>query len=864
MIKKLSAILLTLCMVIIQLSPLQVNALVVTNELKVSSELTQWVLDEPTNTLYAISETGRNLLFINSTTMSIEKSLALSGKPTDIIKDNGKLYIALDNIKQIAVVDMASRTITETLNTSSDPYRIEKDRDKIYYTQYDQWCNIYEYNLITNTDHTISMGSVSEPDIAINPNDHILYIGESGSSGSNMTYYSTSDNKVIGKTNYNGGYGFSFPSRCTIFDGTNVYYAGRDFNMEDPTRHNGDFGGTENVIYVNKGLVYTNKSIYNKDTHIKLGDYGANVNLVEASDNTLYIYSKDKGSIKRFNDSNNLINSSNVISVISGSAAAALQDTEQSIQMNSGMSSLQMKSKLIQWVLDEPTNTLYGISQEDKTLFFINAQTLNLEKSLTFTSRPTDIIKDGENLYIALDDVNQIAIVNMASRTSTGTLYTSSDPYRIEKDGDKIYYTERDQWCDIYEYNLITNTDRTISVGTVNQPDLAINTEDHILYIGDSGLSASQMIYYSTIDNKIIGKTNYIGGNGVAYPGRYTIFDGEKVYFAGFDFDKQDPTHILGNYGKENIIFAKYGCVATKTRIYDSETHSLIAYGDNINLYEISEQIVMYYYSEMENTILRVDLSKISFVEFNSQGGSKVEDIIADNNTTIKAPTAPTKTGYTFGGWYKEAACVNAWNAATDKVASNTTLYAKWIVNPSVPTLVKGVSPSYNSINISWNGVTGVTGYEIYRSTSSAGKYILVATSAATSYNNTTLTAGTTYYYKVRAYKLVATTKVYGNFTTIVSAKPVPSVPANFRAVRASSRSIKLTWSGVTGASGYEVYRSTYSTGTYSLVKSTTTLYFTNTSLKTGTTYYYKVRSYRNVGTTKVYSGWTVVRYARP
>lgn len=258
--KKLSILLLIL-FIAIQLSPLQVKASTISNELKTSSELTQWILDEPTNTLYAISKTGKNLIFINSTTMSIEKNLNLNGSPTDIIKDNGKLYIALDDINQIAIVDMTSKTITETLYTSSDPYSIVKDEDKIYYAERNQWCNIYQYSLATNIDQKISMDSVSQPDLAINTKDHILYIGESGSSGSDMIYFSTIDNKIIGKTKYDRGYGFPYPGRYTLFDGINVYYAGRDFKPDDPVRFNGDFGSPENVIYVNNGLVYTNKSI---------------------------------------------------------------------------------------------------------------------------------------------------------------------------------------------------------------------------------------------------------------------------------------------------------------------------------------------------------------------------------------------------------------------------------------------------------------------------------------------------------------------------------------------------------------------------------------------------------------------------
>jgi uncharacterized repeat protein (TIGR02543 family) len=105
-----------------------------------------------------------------------------------------------------------------------------------------------------------------------------------------------------------------------------------------------------------------------------------------------------------------------------------------------------------------------------------------------------------------------------------------------------------------------------------------------------------------------------------------------------------------------------------------------------------------------------------------------------------------TKTGYTFGGWYKEVGCLNAWAFITDKVTANTTLYAKWIVvAPGIPTSLKAISSSYNSINTSWGGVTGANGYEVYRAASSTGTYTLVSTTTATSYNNTGLATNSTY-----------------------------------------------------------------------------------------------------------------------
>jgi fibronectin type 3 domain-containing protein len=198
------------------------------------------------------------------------------------------------------------------------------------------------------------------------------------------------------------------------------------------------------------------------------------------------------------------------------------------------------------------------------------------------------------------------------------------------------------------------------------------------------------------------------------------------------------------------------------------------------------------------------------------------------------------------------------------KVYSNYSAIVTAKPIPAVPSSVKAASSSYNSVRTSWTAVSGASGYEVYRATSSTGTYSLAGSTTSTSYTNTGLTTNKPYYYKIRAYRTVGSMKVYSNYSTVVTAKPVPTVPTNFKATRISSTSLKLTWVSVSGASGYELYRSTSFSGTYNLLKSTTSLYYTNSSLTTGKTYYYKLRAYRTVGTTKVYSGWTTIISAKP
>ena len=68
-------------------------------------------------------------------------------------------------------------------------------------------------------------------------------------------------------------------------------------------------------------------------------------------------------------------------------------------------------------------------------------------------------------------------------------------------------------------------------------------------------------------------------------------------------------------------------------------------------------------------------------VTFNSQGGSVVSSQTVDHGGKATEPMAPTKTGHTFGGWYKESGCTNVWDFTTDTVTADVTLYAQWTIN---------------------------------------------------------------------------------------------------------------------------------------------------------------------------------------
>lgn len=176
------------------------------------------------------------------------------------------------------------------------------------------------------------------------------------------------------------------------------------------------------------------------------------------------------------------------------------------------------------------------------------------------------------------------------------------------------------------------------------------------------------------------------------------------------------------------------------------------------------------------------------------------------------------------------------------------------VTAPQTPAGVKAVSADHDKVKVTWNKVSQAAGYEVYQNSK---KITDVKTN---SYTKTKLTTGTKYTYKVRAYKLNGTKKVYSGYSKNVTATPNLSTVSNVKVKNSSKKSAKITFKKVNGASGYVIYRATKKNGKYkavSTLKKGTAVSYTNKKLKKKSTYYYKVRAYKKVGKKTVYGSYS-------
>ena len=235
----------------------------------------------------------------------------------------------------------------------------------------------------------------------------------------------------------------------------------------------------------------------------------------------------------------------------------------------------------------------------------------------------------------------------------------------------------------------------------------------------------------------------------------------------------------------------------------------------------------------------------------------------ASGVTTANGTKFPATTNsYVQTGLPAATTCyyvVTALNSAGESVAS-TQVSAATASAPPVPTVTAaptGMSAvgGTQQATVSWSAVSGATSYNLYWSktagvTTATGTKIAGATSPAV---QTGLSDSTTYYYIVTAVNGVGESAASVQVAaTTLTPVPVPTAPAAPTGVSASggANQVSVSWSTVSGATSYNLYRSTTSgvtTSTGTKIAGVTSPYV-NTGLSAGATYYYVVTAVNSVG----------------
>ena len=156
---------------------------------------------------------------------------------------------------------------------------------------------------------------------------------------------------------------------------------------------------------------------------------------------------------------------------------------------------------------------------------------------------------------------------------------------------------------------------------------------------------------------------------------------------------------------------------------------------------------------------------------------------------------------------------------------------------PSAPTSLTAFT-NCEEVTLTWSASSGATNYNVKRSTSSGTNYAVIASTSATSYTDTNVLRGATYYYVVSGVNAGGE----GPNSTEVSAAPAPPPVPTIVTVVSNYGQVALTWSIVPCPNiTYNVKRSPSTNGPYTVITNTAATSYTDTGLLDCTPYYYVV-----------------------
>lgn len=226
-----------------------------------------------------------------------------------------------------------------------------------------------------------------------------------------------------------------------------------------------------------------------------------------------------------------------------------------------------------------------------------------------------------------------------------------------------------------------------------------------------------------------------------------------------------------------------------------------------------------------------------------ADGGIRSVDFYSGSTRLVSDTSAPYSYSWTgvAAGTYQIAAVAFDTTGASTRVTVNVTVAPSSSTSsiPPAPTSLAGTS-TQTSVQLNWaHSGSNETGFRVYRSSGGSG-YALITTLAANtlSYLNSGLASGTGYSYRVTAFNSAGESAPAS--LTISTKSAALAAPAGVTASTVNG-TIVIGWSATTGATQYQVERSTSASGPFQAVGTTQITQWTDSQVIAGTTYFYRV-----------------------
>ena len=426
--------------------------------------------------------------------------------------------------------------------------------------------------------------------------------------------------------------------------------------------------------------------------------------------------------------------------------------------------------------------------------------------------------------YVAAPELTSIAGVNNGISISWNAVKGAVN-YKVFRK------TANGAWSTLGTTTALSFTDTTSEIGTKYTYTVRCVSEDGLNYVsgydgtGKSITTVSTPVL-SSVANAPTGVN--ISWGKVAGAAKYRVFykaNGENTWHSAGDTTSVSYTWTGAKSGTDYTFTVR--CITSDGKVF---TSGFDAVGKS--LYYIAAPKL----SSVTNTQAGVNISwgKVTGAEcyrlFYKIGSGTWKEIVDTASTSYTWTGAKSGTNYTF--------TVRCISAETKEYMSSYNAAGMSLTYLSAPVLASAYADN-SGVYISWGKVTGAARYRVFYKANGESTWHTAGDTASTTFVWTGAKNNTNYTFTVRCISSDGKTFTSGFDAKGINLKPVASpVLSSIAAVNGGNM---ISWNAVNGAARYKVFRKIQG-GSWSVLDTTTSTSFTDTTAVNGTKYIYTVR----------------------
>lgn len=238
-------------------------------------DVVNWTTED--DLIYVITSGNNRLVVIDSATMMAICNVPLAGEPAEMNLVGDDIYISLPDLCRIDKFSKMLFNKTASLYFEHEVSSFCVDNEVVYYSTHDQHCDVYKKNMSTNelTKILPDRGfTFYQPKLYLNQQDNLLYIGETGSSGSTLYYYDAETLQLKSLFRKNN-YGIMNHTRDIFHVGDTIFWGNYRLSDTNANELVGRYGVADygSVNFASNELVSTFEGIFLADTYECVVDY---------------------------------------------------------------------------------------------------------------------------------------------------------------------------------------------------------------------------------------------------------------------------------------------------------------------------------------------------------------------------------------------------------------------------------------------------------------------------------------------------------------------------------------------------------------------------------------------------------------